>query len=807
MIKRLSAPPSMIAVLCLLVLALTGGCRRAAVETDSTIDLLDHTGWFDAESSPLQPEEWREQRTRRWTFDDDSSAPAWKRRVYRGEMRVGVEEGSGVDGTASLCMQAEQPADADAQTHVIVSPNTDYRFTGYLRTEDLVRTTAKVFGTFYLGEFEYGHLANFDYGDSTKWHFDLQRRRGTTDWRRFQYEFRTADHTRMIRIAASLGNWGKASGRVCIDDVALTPISDPPAVGTVRRIEVGREIRRALPIPAGSSLRRRLRVPEKALLRFGVGVQNGTGPVGDVERATFRVSVVDGEESVELLRHPVSLAGGEEAQRWQDLSLDLGAYAQRDIELVFTVDEGAAVSSPAQVAVGAWSNPTVFTADRGGDRDPDILLLTVDTLRPDHLGMYGYRREVSPSLDALARDGVVFDSVFTTVPRTTPALASLMTATYPRRHELRTLLDRMPAAKVTLAETLEGNGYATGAIVTSNTARQSALDQGFDTFDDNYRIWVDDPRARAGVQVDRALRWLTERRHLKKFLWLHVWDPHFPYDPPAPYDRVFDPDFNGVFDLYERLGRRDVTPGQVHFQNDLDARQQEHMIARYDGEILYTDTMIGKVLARLRELGLYENSMIVFSSDHAESLGEHDYFYEHGDYLYEPTMRIPLVVKFPGGRYRGQRVGGHASILDIAPTILAAAGLELESIDGRDVSKMIESDPGETRLTFGETGRKFFPENPRRPVRGLAGHWKSVRSESWKLIEIPTADGADHELYRIDTDPGETSNLADDNPAVADKLKRQLHDWLSSFDSAPSADIVAPSAAEQERLRALGYMN
>jgi arylsulfatase A-like enzyme len=574
-------------------------------------------------------------------------------------------------------------------------------------------------------------------------------------------------------------------------------------------VEIGNELKRGLVAHPRSEYRYALRPPADARLSFETAT---TAEAGD--GVVFRVDVRDGEETRNLFSRHVQPSSRIAPARSQAADLALAAYAGRPIELVFRTEPSTAGEN-FEDDRAYWINPVVYAPRDAAARDaePNVFLVTVDTLRSDHLRCYGYGRDTSPAIDRFAAQGVLFENAFTTIPRTTPALASLHTGLYPRRHGLMTLLERLDESQVTLAEVLKDRGYDTAAFVTHNVSRVSGLQQGFDTYADHYRIYVNDPAAGAEHVARRALEWVEGHAGRKMFVWLHLWDPHFRYQAPAPYERRFDLSFSGAFDLYERLDRGAVTLGQVFFQNDLTPRQLEHAIARYDGEIRYTDEVVGDFLDALRNLGLYGDSLVVFTADHGESLGEHGYFFEHGEFLYDGTLRIPLILKYPSGRLAGVRIPGPVMIQDVAPTILAATGgAPPDRLDGEDLALFLDGKREAHPLSFAETDRSFYPENPRRPLRGLAGNWKSVRSGGWKLIQIPARDGPTFELYDIAADPGETRNLYPQQKARAGELAKHLDAWLASFDGrqpSPSAQTEETKIDEAaaERLRALGYLN
>jgi arylsulfatase A-like enzyme len=745
-----------------------------------------------------------------WSFEKPSLVP-WRISIHRGKARRYRSLEKGSSSGRVLCIESRGgTADADIRTHVAVRPGTSYRLEGKLRSYDLSPETAKVHGTIYLGEFDYLRADNRDENDATRWHRDLPMLTGTNEgWEEVRYEFRTQAGTRMLRIAASLGSWGTASGELCIDQVRLVEVAPPergePATLAQQALVAG-ELRRALRADPPSVYRAALSVPEQGRLRFAIGIEGIGIPEGE-DGVRFDVELSFREVVHRLYTHHVTRRDG-----WIEADVSLEAYAGREVELFFKTSRshlGLHPPSPSS-DLAVWAHPKVWIPRSDGDREtaPDVILVTVDTLRADHLSSYGHARNTSPSIDALAADGILFENAFTTVPRTTPALASLMTGDYPRKHGLMTLLDALSSEKRTLAEVLSEQGYATAAFVTPNVHRRSGLWQGFDVFDD--RVDSDDPSARAEQMAARALRWLDEQRGGRLFLWLHLWDPHFRYDAPAPHDEAFDPQPGKQLSLYRRIDRGELRLGEVYFENDLTTEEVARVVARYDGEIRYADGVIGRFLDGLRDLSLYAPALVVFTADHGESLGEHGYYFEHGAYLYDSSLRIPLILKLPLARRAGTRITDPAMIFDVTPTVLSSLSLEERlGSPGRDLLSASGSGEvlGETR--FHETGHRFFAQNPRRQLDGPAGHWKSARAGNWKLIRIPTPDGDIHELYDLEEDPGETRNLFREDDPVARDLVKKLDAWLAGFGEVTEGDAASDAIdpATAERLRALGYLD
>lgn len=321
--------------------------------------------------------------------------------------------------------------------------------------------------------------------------------------------------------------------------------------------------------------------------------------------------------------------------------------------------------------------PRLF--ERPADK-PNILLITVCSLRQDHLGCYGYRRDTSPNIDALADVSVVFSNCHTNIPWTKPSLIALMTGRYPRPG---ISTDNRP----TLARSLHSAGYLNFAVVGTEVAREAAnAEAGFDVFMDNTSLKTgkDARSVQADTLVNAAEKLLENSQKAKQpvFLWLFFKDPHWPYLPPSGYRGIFlndtlykqekqDISINGHFHSSTGgIGEARLSREEGGFFTD-----KAHYISQYDAEIRYLDAEIGRFISYLRGKGNYEDWLIVLLADHGESLGEDDYFFDHGYTLSEAALRIPLIIKLP--RQRKKRVVDcNVSIDDLYPTLMELAGLD-----------------------------------------------------------------------------------------------------------------------------------
>ncbi len=445
---------------------------------------------------------------------------------------------------------------------------------------------------------------------------------------------------------------------------------------------------------------------------------------------------------------------------------------------------------------------------------PNVLLLTVDTLRPDHLSCYGYARRTSPHIDVLARRGVLFRQAITASGRTVQSFPSILSGVYPMAHGLRYegQSHEILASRLTLTTVLEERGYDSFAVTQGLNV---GLHRGFDLYDPDVYLDESGQKIYVPTRDDRqatakAIGWLRRRQGSTSpfFLWMRYNAPHWPYDAPAPFTEMFDPEYRGEHTFNEEAAPG-VERGDIIFGlTRLPDREIEHAVAHYDGEIAYADEAIGGLLKAIEGMGILDRTIIVLTSDHGESLGEHDYFFEHGAYLYEPTVRVPLIVAAPGVLPPGVVVEDQVRTIDILPTILDLAGIAIPGgLDGTSlVTRARGERGGEALLAYSESGRNFYRENPRQFVPGIAGKWRMMRSDRYKLIRIPKDPEPIWELYDLAADPGETRNLIAERPAVAEELRVEL---LRLIEADPGRDDRSepPLPDELERdLRSLGYV-
>lgn len=399
---------------------------------------------------------------------------------------------------------------------------------------------------------------------------------------------------------------------------------------------------------------------------------------------------------------------------------------------------------------------------------PNIILITLDTTRADRMGFLGSRRGLTPQLDAVARQGVVFTHAYSQAPITTVSHATILTGTYQQTHRVNDFGVPLPGSVPYLPDLLKAKGYRTAAFVGSlildpRNGLAPGFDRGFDTYEAGYRIRQNredryqSMERRAGDVVSRAIAWIEQNGRGPFFAWVHVYDAHDPYDPPAPFSR-------------------------------------RYASAPYDGEIAYVDSSMGKLFDTLRARGLCDNSLIAVMSDHGEALGQHGE-QTHGVFLYDETIHVPLVLKLPHERMAGRRFDPTVSLVDVAPTLLEIAGAAVPpAMQGQSLMRMVASSSPQERPAFSET------DYPRR-----AFGWSPLAS--WRAASYLFVGAPRRELYNEKSDPGASRNVAEGNRSLADRLASQLDDFRRRFGGERSIASEPPIDPKiVEKLTALGYV-
>ena len=426
-----------------------------------------------------------------------------------------------------------------------------------------------------------------------------------------------------------------------------------------------------------------------------------------------------------------------------------------------------------------------------------MVVISIDTLRADHLGCYGSPTGDTPAIDALAREGVLFSQTAAPAPSTLSSHTSLMTGTYGRTHGAARNGYLVAPENVMLAELLQDRGYETAGFIGAYPLHsRSGFAQGFDHYDEP-------DRQRSGDRVnDRIARWLDRRRPGPFFLFVHYWDVHHPYSPPPPFDRRYrtdDLEAGGTTAEIKAL-RRDLAAGRP------DGGRSQVLRALYAGEVAHVDRLVGELLADLRARGLYEQALLVLLSDHGEAMDEHWEYWNHGASTYETTTRIPLIVRLPHAAHGGTVVDRLVSLVDVAPTLLELLGVPRPgNLEGEAFTAALRGELQPPRAPV------FIESTKPRDLEPGGDAWpnerkcRAIRTRRWKLIHRPI-DGS-LELYDLAQDPAETRNLYLDSTTEAnhmtEELLRRLEAWATTDPSLRSCEDT--SRKTTDALRDLGY--
>jgi arylsulfatase A-like enzyme len=558
----------------------------------------------------------------------------------------------------------------------------------------------------------------------------------------------------------------------------------------------------------------------------------GVGTVED-EPVTFRVAVQDGSGERPLLEHTVTTP-----HRWEPATVDLAGFAGRKVSLTLSL----AAERPG--VLGFWGAPTVRShaadtarADSGPDAGPPqgVILVWADTLRRDHLGVYGYGRPTSPTIDRLAREGTLFRDCIGQATWTKVATPALMTSLYPSSHGVRDFSDRLPGSAVTMAEVYRDAGYATLSMSSIMfTGKFTNLHRGFEEVHEDTSLPDRESSKTARLYVDRLLPWLEAHRDAPFFVFLHVADPHDPYRPAPPYDTLWaDPGKREEHERQNKEVRKFVSapllkafgmPTRAELEKagfDADA-YVSHDRDWYDGSIRAMDAEMGRLVERLRALGLDRKTLLVFTGDHGEEFLEHGRTF-HGQSVYGELDALPLVFWGPGVVPSGSTVERTVETIDIMPTLLEISRLKVPAqAQGRSFLSLLapgrRRDGGDVRTDApGWVDRPAITEKavtsePMGAPPPQDTESTSIVAGGWKLIHnTKRPEGKpEFELYDHTKDLLDRSDVAAAHPDVVQDLAKRLESWRKMAAGAklkPDAETAKTLSKEElERLRSLGYI-
>jgi len=559
--------------------------------------------------------------------------------------------------------------------------------------------------------------------------------------------------------------------------------------GLTSRVSMdGVETRFALVPPIPSRFGYDVTIPRDPRLDFAYGVSSfEEEPLPAPVDFRILVDAGSGEELVfeETVRRRF-------ANQWFEPEVDLSRWAGKRARLIFetryhetefTRTDGA-LGASGQPFLPAWSNPVLLDAAGAGSR-PDLILISIDCLRADHLSAYGYERETTPNLDRLAKDGLVFEDAVSVSSWTLPTHMSMLTGLLPTQHGLRQDQKKFPSVRY-LPELLAQHGYETIGIVSSLLLTPTfGFDEGFD----RYHALVDEP---AQSLVTTAIREMTEPGGRSRFLFLHLFDAHWPYDPPKELVTRFGPRPKDISELLKKVIERRPPSGPD---------EVEGLKNLYDAEIFEVDRELGRFLQALKSAGRYDGALIVVTADHGEGFYEHG-FWQHSEVIYSEVTRIPLIVKWPGNATRG-REDRLVDQLHLFPTILEAASLPVPH-QRQGLGTAVEA-TAITEITWEGNDRR----GPAMKVAIRKGPLKYVATFEGEVGDPEFVSRlVKEELYDRSQDRGETNDLFGQRDV--EPFRREVRAFLEEVRSRRAADPARAIVLDDEmrdRLRALGYLD
>ena len=453
----------------------------------------------------------------------------------------------------------------------------------------------------------------------------------------------------------------------------------------------------------------------------------------------------------------------------------------------------------------------LFVTGCGNDRpesrprtDPQVIIIGLDTVRGDHLGIAGMEEIRTPNIDALAGDGVYFTRCQATAPWTGPSFASLYTGLLPYRHGfIGGNYAGLDTSLTTVAEIMQAEGYATGGFVAVKWLTEKfGMFQGLK---ERKAIYLGREGLEAKEVTTQGMRFVGRHADKPFYLFLHYYDAHAPYEPPAPFDRLY-------------YGGNEKAPGELLLDTVLSDRNQipqanresgmydwlegvtdwDYPVKQYAAGVSFVDDHVGQVIGNLKKRGLYDDALIVLVSDHGEHMTEHDIYFTHA-MPYEEALQVPLIIKWPGGEFAGTRVDDRVSILDVLPTILGVMGREVPAgLDGEDLQGLAR-DPGSRpdRALVAEHGthKRFH---------------KTLTEGDWKLFLTAEEGEITRRLFNLAQNPNETIDLAYEYPDKLEELTRRLWEICDGEDRLVDRAPVGKDkidAKTREQLRSLGYIH
>jgi arylsulfatase A-like enzyme len=567
-----------------------------------------------------------------------------------------------------------------------------------------------------------------------------------------------------------------------------------------KKLKIGLVEINTLLAPPRSHYRFSKTIPAYSLLEFTYGVRRDSELAHKKEESRiteFSIVLESEDTKKEIFKNTLKITP-DQSLVFNYKRIVLAEYEGQKVRINF-------ITRGSDKALACWFNPVLYSPQQN---TKNVILISLDTLRPDHLGCYGYSRDTSPSIDSLAEDSALFRNTFATSPWTLPSHVSLLTSLNCINHQVYQGNQTMDPSILTLADILRTRGYFNGAITGGGfVSGFYGFSKGFDSYHVRGQVQAENSAEIAGRA---ALDWIERHKDRNFFLFLHTYQIHNPYFSPAPYNELF-------LEKTSTFKEIDHSPFRLNHENRYktvtdDLRQ--NFIDLYDGEIRYTDeSLIKPLVSKLKEIKLYDNTMIILTSDHGEEFYEHKSWH-HTHSVYNETIKVPLIIKFFNSTNMGKRIPEFARLIDIMPTILEELGINRPKypMDGESLLELLSDEKRqlEERIFIAELASNVMQRHVPKKVAINQGKYKLIINSEFKsedlayfLFSPPEIEPM--EIFDLEKDPDELYDKSRENP----QLTRKLLDFLNNQNKmtrAVTAEEDKMSEELREQLRALGYI-
>lgn len=572
-----------------------------------------------------------------------------------------------------------------------------------------------------------------------------------------------------------------------------------------RKLRLGGAERNAIFSPPDSEYAYSVVLAEDSVLEFGIGIirdevsEKLVAPRGTDERGVnFIITLeLDGRKKTVFQKY-LPLPELDEESSF--------SFSRHLVELPYQMDNARLTlrTQGEQPHFSFWTNPVLFHKQR---LNQCVILISIDTLRADHLGCYGYERDTSPNIDALADDSFLFLNTYASSPWTLPSHVSMLTSLHGVRHQVYREDERMDPNLITLADIFRENQFMCAAFTGGGFVSSAyGFSKGFDSYNEGVGgVFHQDSAERV---FRAASNWID--RHVERdfFLFLHTYQPHSPYACPPPYKVMFlnDQSKFGHVDLIQHLG------GRQGIFKPLPTDERQNIIDLYDGEIRFTDEkLIGPLIEKLKSIGIYDRCLIIFTSDHGEEFYDHG-GWGHGHSLYNESLRVPLLIKFPESHFPRRQVDTIVSLIDIMPTALEWMDFDVSALelDGRSLLPIIEGREQKDRAFLADIGSNVLDSHIPQKITTNQDEYKLILSQAYSAEDLdffdhPPPNMGPVELYDLLNDLPELSNIADNHPQMANQIIRWLDEFYAQVKKMQTGKAQIDQAIK-EQLKALGYI-